>query len=775
LINLGAAAQTVAPAASSAQVLPLEIPALPAAQALRRLVELTKLQLVYSPDVIGNVTTKAIKGNFTAKEALVRMLDGASIEIIDTGANAVTLRPTGAAQGRADSVQVLQNVYVFGNALAHIGDTARTGTRTDADPMTLPMSVSSVDKELLQQQQAITLRDAVANVAGASQLNSDGSFVMRGFTAGIMRNGNLQVTGLGFDAPLVSVSKVEVVKGPEAIIAGVNAGYAGVINVISKTPETKAITEMTGMIGSRGYYEAGVDVNRVVTADKSLLVRFVGSKQGAGSTLNGYDGSEKTYAAPSVTWRSKSTGTELTGQYEYQKGRTAPDLEVFTDQPSLSADLKMVRFGPKDTGAEKRNTIATVSGSQRINEDWEVAVKYSDDRTTSNSRLLLDGVATPYGFPFPAILNIGATNSSKYSTKSSKAELKGDIVTGPLEHKLLFAYDVQTSDVRPANQYNTITTTDLTTGVITDQSSTLGDLFGGLPTPVFTAHFKIKETGALVMDQITYGNWIALVGWREIRYDPDNLTSEAHDKLSKSLPSLGVVYRATRNLSLYGNASKGFTPNIAELGFDGKPVPPESAQQYELGLKMQLPQQKLAASVALFKIDQKNVATPDPAHLNDLCGIGACYLSIPGLRSHGIELEVSGEIYKGLGIRANFSYTARSDSDAVAATSAYARNQASLWAIYKFGDEFVGQGWWVGAGVQGRSARSKYPDVTDVANAGFGRVDANLGYQAKHWSFTAGGKNLANKRIYTLGSGVAGSGVVQQLREFFMTARYSFE
>ncbi|WP_457324448.1 TonB-dependent siderophore receptor [Roseateles sp. P5_E11] len=768
-IALGAAAMLLS-FALHAQERSFDIPAGELKAALDSYITATGHQVLYKDADLKGRVTKGVRGNMTPEQALARLLEGANLKIRKDSSGAVLIT----ADDTKSSAETLESVYVFGNALAHIGDSARTGTRTDVDPMALPMSVSTVDKELLQQQQAISLRDAVSNVAGASQLNSFGVFTMRGFSAGIMRNGNLQTGGEGLDAPQISLSKVEVVKGPEAIIAGINAGYGGTINVISKTPEAKAITEVSGMMGSRGFYEAGLDVNRVVTDDKSLLVRFVAAKQGAGTTLNDYDGSNRRYAAPSVTWRNKPSGTELTASYEYSKARTAPDLTVFTSQTSLGEDLKLYRLAAADAGKVKKNTVATFSASQRINDDWSVAAKYSEDRSDSKNLSPLSGMFPDLGYAFPQVLTFGALLTSKYTTKTSKVELKGHLETGPVEHELLFAYDQTSAAVVSGSQFSTLTSTNVETGAFTDLTPTLGPMFG-IPGPYTPFEFKTGEKGALVMDHMTYGNWIALVGWREVRFDPNRMdTSENHRLLKVSLPSLGVVYRATERVSLYANASKGFSPNVGIQNFNGEAIPPEYAQQYEAGIKVQFPQQKMSASLAAFSIKQKNVAVLDPAHMTDICGVAACYISVAGIKSRGFEVETSGEVYKGLGIRANYSFTTRSNDEQDIAGSPYARHQANLWAIYKFGSEFVEQGWWVGAGVQKRSARLGSQDPTVVANPGNTRFDVNVGYQAKAWSVVAGGKNVTNRRIYELGSGIGAQGVVQQPRAFYVTARYSF-
>jgi iron complex outermembrane receptor protein len=768
LASLCAAAQSTPPSATAAPVQSLDIPAQPAAQALQRLVELTKLQLVYSPDVVRNVTTKAVQGSFTAKAALTRMLEGSGLEVVDTGVDAVTIRPTDAASGHAREHEALQPVLVTG--ISHLASTARTGTRTDADPMTLPMSITAVDKDLLAQQQSLTLRDAVTNVAGVNEVDGNGAYTMRGFAAGVMRNGNLVASPTGIDVPLMAISRLEVVKGPEAIIAGQSAGYGGVINVISKTPQVAPITEVAGTVGSHGYYELGADIGRALDANKTLLGRVVVSKQGSGVNHYGYDGPNSDYIAPSLTWRNKSTRTEITAQYEYQNKRTPAQPTVLTDQPSLTGDLKPFRAGPASEGVDSRSRVATLAVNQSIANGWEVGLNYVDERrfNTSTSTFTFPGAAI--GLPPPAVVAFGQAGDSTYNSKSAKLELKGEVETGPLQHKLLFAYD-QIRRTHESGQASTsLTSVNPDTGEVTDLVPIFGAAFG-VPSPRVAGGTDPVETGILVMDQVQWGDWVALGGWRSMTFKPRSRQADLPE-FKRSLPSLGLLYRVSPSLSLYGSVSKGFTPNSGNVSFDGASVPPEDAQQSELGVKWLIPEHKVAMTAAVFDIKQKNVAISDPLHPGIACGTNVCYVSVPGIHSQGAEIEVSGQVAKGLDVRANYTYLHKESDTPNLPNPSWARHQLNLWATYRFsGDEALG--WWVGGGVQARSARNVA--VGSANNPGNGRVDLSAGYDTKGWSVVGGVKNAGDKQLYTLQSGLFNLGAVYQPREFFLTARYRFE
>ncbi|MNU29749.1 Ferric-pseudobactin receptor precursor [compost metagenome] len=673
----------------------------------------------------------------------------------------------------SDQATQVDDVIVTGTAVSHLADRSRTGTRMDTDPLDLPLSVSTVSEELIQRQQAITLADAASNVVGVSSGN-EGSFSMRGFSANIMRNGNLGADGRSNNLPIVAVSRLEVVKGPEAIIAGMAAGYGGVVNVITKTPPNALTAEVTSTVGSHGYYDAGFDVGGPLNREKTFLARLVASTQDQDENVAGYDGSSMDYVAPSATFRIPKWGTEFTAQYEYQDIRNAPPLSVVSYGDRLTSDLPLIRYGSADEGQSIKSRTTTLSLEQRINEDWSLAVRYYDDSQDRTSN-------TPSAFPFPDfvpypdVLVLGFVGGTTADVRSTKVELRGNFNTGPIEHKLLAAFDTSDTEVSVGNALTTIRTTNLETGVTTDRTADLGPLFGA-PGPVLGGGTQSKETGLLLLDQMAWKNWVVLAGVRRIRYEENALNAPGAEALEKTLPSLGIVYKVTPDVSLYGNASKGFKSNQGLYAVGGSTVEPEDAQQYELGVKALLMHQRIAASLSTYIIEQENVAVPDPVNLYPLVQcLGSsmvCHISVPGVTSRGFEVELSGEILPRLDVRANYSYTDK-EADVPAQTGIfYAPHQASLWATYSFQNNRMG--WWVGGGLQARSARNNEGFPNELQNPGQTRIDLSTGYEANSWSAVFGVKNVADERLYDVASGLSGMGTVVQPREWFATLRYRF-
>lgn len=114
------AVQMPVPAQAQPEVKPLaiEIPAQPAAEALQAFIRQYNFQLLYAPDLLKGLSTRPVSGTMSAREALARMLEGSGLQIVDTGPNAATLRPSGATGARPPASGASQA------ALAETPDTA---------------------------------------------------------------------------------------------------------------------------------------------------------------------------------------------------------------------------------------------------------------------------------------------------------------------------------------------------------------------------------------------------------------------------------------------------------------------------------------------------------------------------------------------------------------------------------------------------------------------------------------------------------------------------
>lgn len=161
---------------------------------------------------------------------------------------------------------------------------AVTATRIGMEIQNVPMSISVVSQEFIQDTNARSLTDLFRYTGAASgdtrfamripanEATPQGAFTMRGFQVNnLMRNGVFSYIAHNMD----NIERVEMVKGPASVFFG--QGYpGGVINYITKRAAfTKIPTTLSHTFDSYGGSRASVDHNTVLS-DKAAI-RFVGS------------------------------------------------------------------------------------------------------------------------------------------------------------------------------------------------------------------------------------------------------------------------------------------------------------------------------------------------------------------------------------------------------------------------------------------------------------------------------------------------------------------
>lgn len=163
---------------------------------------------------------------------------------------------------------------------------AATATRIGMEIQKVPMAISVLSREFLDDTNARSLMDLLRYTSSASgdtryamrrpgnEATAQGAFTMRGFAMNtIMRNGLFRYISYNMD----SVDRIEVVKGPAAVFFG--QGFpGGVVNYISKQPSFVKIPDtFKYSLNDENGEKVLADVN--VVLGKKAAFRMVGGWQ----------------------------------------------------------------------------------------------------------------------------------------------------------------------------------------------------------------------------------------------------------------------------------------------------------------------------------------------------------------------------------------------------------------------------------------------------------------------------------------------------------------
>ncbi len=167
---------------------------------------------------------------------------------------------------------------------------AKSATKTDTKILETPFSIQVVPRELMDDQQAVTVKDAIKNVSGiVSSAYSYYDFIqLRGFanTQASVYYNSLQLQSIG-GLETALLDRIEVVKGPASMLFG-RIDPGGLVNLVSKKPQADFAASVQQQIGEDGFFRTTGDVTGKLTEDGKVLYRLVGAYTDADSFMNVY-------------------------------------------------------------------------------------------------------------------------------------------------------------------------------------------------------------------------------------------------------------------------------------------------------------------------------------------------------------------------------------------------------------------------------------------------------------------------------------------------------
>ncbi|NJO50169.1 MAG: TonB-dependent siderophore receptor [Leptolyngbyaceae cyanobacterium RM2_2_4] len=606
---------------------------------------------------------------------------------------------------------------------------ATTATRTDTPLRDIPQSITVVPRQALEDRRPRDLTEAVETASGVVSSGSlfgapAGARIIRGFggfdQAGNFRNGSRDVDYFGL-TPMGTIEQVEVLRGPASVLFGA-LEPGGIINVITRQPLDEPYYNVTLEAGNYGFYQPSIDLSGPLTADDTLLYRFIAGYQDTASYQD-FANSSLITIAPSLTL-NLGDSTNLNLYYEYIRFLgDPPTFEV----PILSDDS----FPPQDFFASYPDLLSQEYITHKfgyvlnheLNDTWQirnsVAITLTENERVDVFATALEDDRFLTGF------EIYDDDGATYDNYFGQIDLLGEFDTGSISHELLVGFDFN-RNVFAANEV-----------LFSDDLPPL-DIFDpdyDVPALEFESIFEGNVVtnqfyGVYLQDQIAFtDNLRLLIGgrydWVTSRNETfgDGVESPFQNDGAFS-PRIGLVYQPSDTVSLYGSYSRSFRQTT---GFnpDGTAFEPTRGTQYEVGVRADFLNGALSANLAAYHLTKTNITTPDPDNPRFSIQTGEA-------RSQGIELDITGELLPGWNIIASYAYTDAEVTDdntnPVGNRLAHVpENQASLWTTYTLQEgDLSGLGFGLGL---------FYVDErqVDLANSGtlpsYFRTDAALYYR----------------------------------------------
>ncbi|HRL93665.1 MAG TPA: TonB-dependent siderophore receptor [Pseudomonas sp.] len=615
-----------------------------------------------------------------------------------------------------------------------------------------PQTITVIPEKMLEEQNALSLRQVLSNVSGITFAAGEGggglgdSINIRGFSA----NNSILIDGLRDSAQTsrtdtFNLEQVEVVKGPNSVYSGAGS-TGGTINLVSKEARLDSFTKLGGGLGTDGYQRLTVDTNQQLDGIDGAAFRLnlmAHENDVAGRDEINY---ERWGIAPTVSF-GLGSDTRLSLSYLHQTDDNLPDYGL----PALNGKVlagvdsdKYYGFRNLDTEETDLDSF-TVKFEHDLNDQVSLAniARYSETQRKTvvtaahvNTKTYDSNGAAPGGvLPVPAgkfVYGGPAAYGRDYTTKLAinQTNLTWHFNTGFIEHTLVTGAEIsQEKYDRTTFSYNTLAANQLF-----DLYNPPG-YYGGPTNKQDSARAKsqLDDRAVYAFDTLKLSEqWDLNLGLRHERYEGEgksatiaNGVQAPYTKLESSDDMLssrvGLVYKPADNGSVYVAWGNSFNPsaeslvgNGAGLNADNQDLEPEENETYELGTKWELLDRRLSVNAAIFRVDKTN------GRLDIDPGTTFNYTLDGKQRVEGIELGVSGKVTDNWEAFAN--YTQMRSEIIKAAPSDFAQEgQAlantpprsfSLWNTYD-----LSQGWELGYGAQ-------YVDERNVASTGTAKIPA---------------------------------------------------
>lgn len=611
-----------------------------------------------------------------------------------------------------DKVLTLSTFNVTGTQNRYLVSNSTTATGMGAAIVDIPVAISVVSEQFIQDKNAYTLQDVMNYTPGvsttgkteAASMTGNYGFSIRGFPATNQQDGyNINLgTGSTF-----GVDRVEVIKGPSAVFNGIIAP-GGLINVIYKRPSFTPSGYIEGQVGSydatalrlmatgpiklpswlpgRAAYLAGGNLkdaeawrDHVSTNEQMGLFGFTYEPYEKLSFMVRYRDSENLNQAGS-TWPRTHTGWEESGlPWDYNQRTwlnanfsTAEPYNSLRDPANVPGGYRFNANGPQNFN---NATLQSINSEIDLNVNDHITIRYGFLYGSYWNEFMrfevLDGSPDPTNFW--SYNTGGEYRASKNYNFMHKIEAAFQFDTWKASHSLLVGYSDSTSESWAnnrlggngripkswfaANPYNPMV----------DPPILIEDLLNSyFPN---TASYKGSRhtadntvTGLYFADQIEMfdDRFRMLLGGRHTKQDALNRNNGVRQVASDFTPQVGVIFRPFADASplkgttIFANYSESFQPS-SRVDYYGNTAPAAHGEGKEIGVKAEWLDGKLSGTLSYFENTKNNVAHQD-VDREALLGVSPLFTLSGEETAKGAELEMYWTPSSNLQVGFNYTY-----------------------------------------------------------------------------------------------------------------------
>jgi iron complex outermembrane recepter protein len=566
---------------------------------------------------------------------------------------------------------------------------ATSATRLGLTVHETPASVDIVSRQLMQEQGYRTTTEAAQGAVGVLAGDLGGApatFSMRGFTGGAINTlYNGIWIGPGGITPRITetanLEQVEFLKGPSALMSGLNA-IGGSVNLVSRQPTSGAIkSELDGSFDSLGTYRthygsggstniAGLDYrfdissskdNSFISGDYDRLNNISGQlNYRVSDAFKVFLAVEYKHEDGHAYWGTPLTTTAFSGPFSTRGVVSGSMVNVFgnTADPlvsgvtvdsrttttnyniadnSIGAQELWLRSG-FELALNNQMTIKEQAYFYSAQRHWLDSETYAFNPDTST--IDRDRFFVTHGQQV-----IGNNIDFNWNTSFLGMENRFATQLQVSENKLTFTEEGNFDTTFPADTVSVVNPSPGTYGVMSPD-----------------VRYNTLDTAALsVEDRLKITPWLSLIGG--VRVDDFSL-SRSGSNFDGTIPSgqpfvstwqpvsyrAAAVFEPVKGLMFYGMYATAYDPAAAGIFSvtPGTTLALTSARIYEAGAKFISDDKRVEATIAVYDIDRKNVYVQVTDALSTLAG---------DVHTQGIELSAAARPIDNVKIWGNVALT----------------------------------------------------------------------------------------------------------------------
>lgn len=223
----------------------IDIPSQSLEIALQQLRDTAGISLIFNSEQITDKKSSPTKGMMSPRQALDMLLTGTDLTYKEDNGNIwlISSLVEDNSDKKVQSVILPELLIKQVRETSYITEQSSTATRIPAPIKDVPRSIGVVTRNVIEDQKAFRIDEAIRNVSGtfmsSTQGGRAGDFMIRGFRSdlNVFKNGFREDSTYGARASrdTANIESIEVVKGPPSYLYG-RSDPGGVINQTTKAP-----------------------------------------------------------------------------------------------------------------------------------------------------------------------------------------------------------------------------------------------------------------------------------------------------------------------------------------------------------------------------------------------------------------------------------------------------------------------------------------------------------------------------------------------------------